>query len=255
MREPLFPARKFYTDQLPTRNRPDELYRLAHVGGMIDSTRDAIYVSGPLNHSGAARFQNLNGSAFQLNAAMMEMVAKQLAESTEYDRSVLPPHIGRRSGWGEFYYNFHWLTLLSGPPPEQVTQLLQQCENGGVNHALINDLTQDAEQRRDEYHKMLTLFVPVWQRMRGEGRLKPISGIVFLPDSNQSLGGSMEVTAADHLGIPSYYPEFSLPAIAGTIYSRARERGLELDPPVRVNPNQEQMIRLVPRLGTVYQAN
>lgn len=255
MREPLFPARQFYADQLSTPNRPDGLYHLAHVGGMIDSTRDAIYVSGPLNHSGAARLQNLNGSAFQLNAAMMEMVAKQLAESTEYDRSVLPPHIGRRSGWGEFYYNFHWLTLLSGPPPEQVTQLLKQCENGGVNHALINDLTQDAEQRRDEYHKMLTLFVPVWQQMRREGGLRPISGIVFLPDSNMSLGGSMEIAAADHLGIPSYYPEFSLPAIAGTIYSRARESGLELDPPVQVNPNQEQMIRLVPRLGTVYQAN
>lgn len=255
MREPLFPASRFYADQLSALNRPDELYRLAHVDGMIDSTRDAIYVSGPLNHFGAARFTDDTSPVFPRNAAVMELVAGQLARSTNHTSFVLPPQIGKRHGWGEFYYNFHWLTLLSGLPPEQVTQLLQQCENGAVKHALINDMTQDAEQRRAEYHKMLALFVPVWQRMRGEGRLKPISGIVFLPDSNQSLGGSMEVAAADHLGIPTYHPEFSPQAIAGTIYSRARERGLELDPPVRVNPNQEQMIRLVPRQGTVYQAN
>lgn len=255
MREPLFPAQKFYNTYRHSQHKPDTFLRSEYELGIIAATRNSRYICGPLNHFGATRLPNSNGSVFQQNAGTMESVARLLAQEEDNDSFVLPHHIGRREGWGEFYYNFHWLAFLSGTPYEQANYLLRKCEEGAVDYALINDKTADPERRRVEYHKMLHEFTPVWDWARRANKLNPISGIVVLPDVHMSLGGRMEVDAADHLGIPTYYPEFSLPAIADTIYSRARETGVEFDPPVRVNPNQEQMIRLVSRQGTVYQAN
>jgi len=255
MREPLFPAKEFYENIRNKMHNPYALLHMEEEEGIIARTRGSIYVCGPLNHYGAARLPDSNGAVFQQNAAMMEHVTRLLAQSTGHSSFVLPHHMGRRPRWGEFYYNNHWLSFLSGIPYPQAGYLLRRCEEGAVDYALINDKTSDAELRRVEYHKMLKQYVPVWEWARKAGKLNPISGIVVLPDVHMSLGGSMEVAAADHLGIPTYHPEFSPQAIAGTIYSRARELGLVLDPPVSVNPQQEQMIRLVPRQGTVYQIN
>ncbi len=255
MREPQFPAKVFYENIRDKMHNPSALLQMEEQERIIARTRVSMYVCGPLNHYGAARFPDSNGAAFQQNAGMMEHVARLLTQSTSHSSFVLPHHMGRRPGWDEFYYNLHWLAFLSGTPHEQAGYVLRRCREGAVNHALIDNKTADAEQRRVEYHKMLYEFKPVWDWAQRAKKLNPISGIVVLPDVHMSLGGRMEVAAADYLKIPTYYPEFSPAAIEGTIYSRARETDVEFDPPVRVNSRQEQMIRLVARQGTVYQAN
>lgn len=122
MREPVFPAQQFYDTHKHSPHKPDTFLRTEYERGIITATRSSRYICGPLNNYGAARLPNSNRSVFQQNADTMESVARLLAQEEDNGSFVLPHHIGRREGWGEFYYNFHWqLFFLVQPMSKQTT--------------------------------------------------------------------------------------------------------------------------------------
>ncbi len=188
-----FPSNVKRTDVL-------RLYKQMHK--KFPKHRKEIYFSGPLT-SGGAKTIYLKPPKSELdsvdyiplvikhNALFFEIVALETHEFFSDHLITLPHHLGNRKDWHEFDYLRFWMYYISGVTitlVEQFETYLQTKEI--IDLSIFNNYLAPRERRFEEYKKLLDVFMQYFSK--NEYKSNPLSFMVNMPDSEQSLGSRFE---------------------------------------------------------------
>lgn len=212
--------------QFPERGRvysPTELYRQMHP--LFSFPRNTIYIGAPVTSGLAYRIIDEPAAhipqVIELNRRLMVGLVNGIAQAAPHTfeniaRStgpsvVLPHTIEGRLGNRELDINMFWTGFLTGVDSERFEVFSQEVQAGKVVALdVFNNHGASRERRWQEYERLAKMFFDfVTVTQTAENRVNPVSGIVFGPDRQQSLGCSLERLVGSLFGVPQFEMQFN----------------------------------------------
>lgn len=151
--------------------------------------------------SDPAEIQKMLPIVMDLNGRFATNIVRQLeieGQLSEYSR-ILPHLFQGGKDWTQFDYNCFWSLCLSGMEVSDAKNFLGKAE-AKVDKSILNDHAKNRSERRVEYDVLLDVFANHVSQLDLDG--KKIGLMVCFPDSQVSLGCSLECAATEVLGVP-----------------------------------------------------
>lgn len=207
---------KFVTfSETDTQIHPVDLY--THIQPQLATPQEHIYTSGPITSGGAARWREhqpdiQTAEIITANIQFIQILMQEVAKLPELENSTItvPHQLGQRTlpetgeGWREREYLGFWLMVIMRLAPQQAADLWRTIVKSNM-FTHLNGYTAPRQKRIPEYRALEKLAVEFWKSLPDTSKPdqhQAMQGVVRLPDSQLSLGSTLEQRVSQQIGIP-----------------------------------------------------
>ncbi|HEX7017371.1 MAG TPA: hypothetical protein VF209_00480 [Patescibacteria group bacterium] len=194
--------------------QPPDLYYLTYPSLIADITH--TYFSGPITGGGAIRLKEQFPSLttpdiiVKNRGFVLNLLSLLTSQGTIHGPATLPHIIGSRyiksennneHHWSEGEYLVFWSMVIMRMNPELASHFYQNVtHNTEINYSCLTDYAAQRTKRGIEYQKLQQAITKFANTFHAE--IDPVSSVIVLPDSQISLGSTLEQNIAQELGIP-----------------------------------------------------